>query len=414
MLYYLLVKTKLENIMSKFVSLDDVSVQGKKVLIRVDLNVPMKDGKITNSERIIRSAPTIKELAEKGAKVIVLSHLGRPKGDGFEEEFTLKPIAAALAEALAKPVAFVSDCIGNIPKEAISNMKDGDIIMLENVRFYKAETKNDIEFTKQLAELGDLYVSDAFSAAHRAHSSTEGLAHLLPYAAGRLMEAELDALEKALGNPATPVAAIVGGAKVSTKLDVLNNLVKKVQYVIIGGGMANTFLYAMGHNIGTSLAEKEMVEQCNTIMKAAAENNSQLVLPVDAVVADKFSNDANIKICGIKEIPADYMILDAGPKSVENFINEVLKKSKTLIWNGPLGAFEMPNFAKATKALAEFVAESTQKGNLISIAGGGDTVAALDEFGLADKLTYISTAGGAFLEWMEGKELPGVVALLKK
>ncbi|MCL2567119.1 MAG: phosphoglycerate kinase [Alphaproteobacteria bacterium] len=400
--------------MSKFVSLDDVSVQGKKVLIRVDLNVPMKDGKITNSERIIRSAPTIKELAEKGAKVIVLSHLGRPKGDGFEEEFTLKPIAAALAEALAKPVAFVSDCIGNIPKEAISNMKDGDIIMLENVRFYKAETKNDIEFTKQLAELGDLYVSDAFSAAHRAHSSTEGLAHLLPYAAGRLMEAELDALEKALGNPATPVAAIVGGAKVSTKLDVLNNLVKKVQYVIIGGGMANTFLYAMGHNIGTSLAEKEMVEQCNTIMKAAAENNSQLVLPVDAVVADKFSNDANIKICGIKEIPADYMILDAGPKSVENFINEVLKKSKTLIWNGPLGAFEMPNFAKATKALAEFVAESTQKGNLISIAGGGDTVAALDEFGLADKLTYISTAGGAFLEWMEGKELPGVVALLKK
>jgi phosphoglycerate kinase len=374
----------------------------------------MKDGKITNSERIIRSAPTIKELSEKGAKVVVLSHLGRPAGTGFEEEFTLKPIAAALAEALGKPVEFISDCIGDIPKAAISNMKDGDIIMLENVRFYKAETKNDVEFTKQLAELGDLYVSDAFSAAHRAHSSTEGLAHLLPYAAGRLMEAELDALEKALGNPATPVAAIVGGAKVSTKLDVLNNLVKKVQYVIIGGGMANTFLYALGHNIGTSLAEKEMVEQCNTIMKAAAENNSQLVLPVDAVVADKFSNDANIKVCGIKEIPEDYMILDAGPESVKNFINEVLKKSKTLIWNGPLGAFEMPNFAKATKDLAEFVAEATQSGNLISIAGGGDTVAALDEFGLADKLTYISTAGGAFLEWMEGKELPGVAALLKK
>ncbi|MDR2008144.1 MAG: phosphoglycerate kinase [Alphaproteobacteria bacterium] len=400
--------------MSKFVTLDDVSVAGKRVLIRVDLNVPMKDGKITSFERIIRSAPTVKELSDKGAKVIVLSHLGRPQGTGYEEEFTLKPIAAALADALSKPVGFVSDCVGDIPKQAISQMKDGDIIMLENVRFYKAESKNDIEFTKQLAELGDLYVSDAFSAAHRAHSSTEGLAHLLPYAAGRLMEAELDALEKALGNPATPVVAIVGGAKVSTKLDVLNNLVKKVQYVIIGGGMANTFLYAMGHNIGTSLAEKEMVEQCNTIMKNAAAHNSQLVLPIDAVVADKFSNDANTKICSIKEIPDDYMILDAGPKSVENFIESVLKQSKTLIWNGPLGAFEMPNFAKGTRALAEFVAEATVAGNLVSIAGGGDTVAALDEFGLADKLTYISTAGGAFLEWMEGKELPGVVALLKK
>ncbi|MDR0484352.1 MAG: phosphoglycerate kinase [Alphaproteobacteria bacterium] len=400
--------------MSKFVSLDDVEVQGKRVLIRVDLNVPMKDGKITNNERIVRSAPTIKELSEKGAKVIVLTHLGRPNGDGFEAEFTLKPIAENLAEVLKKPIGFATDCIGDTPKQAIATMKDGDIIMLENVRFYKAETKNDPEFTKQLAELGDLYVSDAFSAAHRAHSSTEGLAHLLPYAAGRLMEAELDALEKALGNPASPVVAIVGGSKVSTKLDVLNNLVKKVQYVVIGGGMANTFLYALGHDVGTSLCEKDMVDQCNTIMESAAKNHSQLVLPVDAVVADKFDNNANTQICDVKAIPEGYMMLDVGPKSAENFINTVLKESKTLIWNGPLGAFEMPNFAKGTKAIAEYVAEATVSGKLISIAGGGDTVAALSEFGLSDKLTYISTAGGAFLEWMEGKELPGVVALLKK
>lgn len=399
---------------TKFVTLDEVEAKGKRVLIRVDLNVPMKDGKVTSPERIIRSAPTIKELSDKGAKVIVLSHLGRPKGDGFEEGFSLKPIAEALSEVLGKPVAMVSDCIGDVAKEAISKMRDGDIVMLENVRFYKAETKNDPEFTKQLAELGDLYVSDAFSASHRAHSSTEGLAHLLPYAAGRLMQAELEALEKALGNPTKPVTAIVGGAKVSTKLDVLNNLSKKVDYIIIGGGMANTFLYALGFSVGNSLCEKEMVDQCNEIMSSASVSNCQLVLPTDAIVADRFDNDAKTEICKVKEISMDGMILDAGPKSTENFINEVLAKSKTVIWNGPLGAFEMPNFAKSTKAVAEFIAKSTQEGNMVSIAGGGDTVAALSQFGLSDKITYISTAGGAFLEWMEGKELPGVICLLKK
>ncbi len=399
---------------TKFVTLDEVEVQGKKVLIRVDLNVPMKDGKITSAERIIRSAPTIKELSEKGAKVIVLSHLGRPKGDGFEAEFSLKPISEALSEVLNKPVSFAKDCVGSIAKSAISDMKDGDILMLENVRFYKAETKNDKEFTKQLADLADLYVSDAFSASHRAHSSTEGVAHLLPYAAGRLMQAELEALEKALGNPATPVTAIVGGSKVSTKLDVLNNLTKKVDYIIIGGGMANTFLYALGFNVGNSLCEKEMVEQCNNIMFSASEHKCQLVLPLDAIVADKFDNDADTKICSVKEIPENYMMLDVGPKSTSTFINEVLSKSKTLIWNGPLGAFEMSNFASGTKTLAEFIAKRTTEGNLISIAGGGDTVSALSTFGLADQITYISTAGGAFLEWMEGKELPGVVCLLKK
>lgn len=400
---------------TKFVSLDDVKVQGKKVLIRVDLNVPMKDGKITGFDRIIRSAPSIKELSEKGAKVIVLSHLGRPSGTGVREpEFSLKPIAEVLSKELAKPVAFATDCVGDIAKDTISKMNDGDIVMLENVRYYKAETKNDIEFTKQLAELGDLYVSDAFSASHRAHSSTEGLAHLLPYASGRLMQAELEALEKALGNPSTPVTAIVGGAKVSTKLDVLNNLTKKVQYIIIGGGMANTFLYAMGLNIGKSLCEKEMVEQCNEIMESASKNNCQLVLPVDGIMADKFDNDATIKVCSVKEIPEDMMMLDVGSESSKNFISEVLSKSKTLIWNGPLGAFEMPNFAKGTKEVAEFIATQTEKGDLVSIAGGGDTVKALETFGLSEKITYVSTAGGAFLEWMEGKELPGVACLLKK
>ena len=405
---------------SKFVTLDEVDVKGKKVLIRVDLNVPMKDGEIKDLTRIEKSAPTIKELAEKGAKVIVLSHLGRPAGvyegdNQREPEFSLKPVAEALSKVLGKPVNFAADCIGDVAKEAIDKINDGDIVMLENVRYYKAETKNDPEFTKQLAELGDLYVSDAFSASHRAHSSTEGLAHLLPYAAGRLMQAELEALEKALGNPATPVTAIVGGAKVSTKLDVLNNLSKKVQYIIIGGGMANTFLYAMGQNIGEkSLCEKEMVDQCNTIMETAAQNGCQLVLPVDAVAADSFSNDATIVKCENKDVPKEYMILDAGEKSVENFINEVLSKSKTVIWNGPLGAFEMSNFSSGTKAVGEFIAESTSKGDLVSIAGGGDTVKALNDFGLSDKITYISTAGGAFLEWMEGKELPGVACLLKK
>jgi phosphoglycerate kinase len=398
---------------NKFVTLNDIDVQGKRVLIRVDLNVPMKDGKVSSKERIIRSAPTIKELSEKGAKVIVLSHLGRPEGTGFEAEFSLKPVAEALAEALGKTVQFASDCVGEVAKSAISKLNNGEIVMLENVRFYKAESKNDIAFTKQLAELGDIYVSDAFSAAHRAHSSTEGLAHLLPYAAGRLMQAELEALEKALGNPQKPVLAIVGGAKISTKLDVFHNLVKKVQYIIIGGGMANTFLYATGVNIGESLCEKDMADECLKIINTAKQHGCQLVLPVDSVAGKDLKEGTETKLVENGKLPEGFKIFDAGDKSISNFI-EVVKTCKTLIWNGPLGAFEIKPFDKATNEVAKVAGNLSTQGKLVTISGGGDTVSALQQAGVYNQFTYISTAGGAFLEWMEGKELPGVVCLLKK
>ena len=398
--------------MTNFITLDDISVENKKVLIRLDLNVPIKDGKILNKERILRSTPSIKELSNKGAKVIILSHLGRPSGDGFESEFSLKPIAKALEECLGKKVSFADDCIGDKAKDAINNLQSGDILMLENVRFYKAETKNDPDFTKKLASLGDIFVSDAFSASHRAHSSTEGLAHLLPYAAGRLMEEELKALQQALENPKKPVLAIVGGAKISTKLDVFHNLVKKVQYIIIGGGMANTFLYANGVNVGESLCEKDMKDECLNIISEAKSNNCQIILPVDGVVANDLKEGVSTYNVANGNLSSGQKIFDAGEKSIINFI-DVIKQVKTLIWNGPLGAFEIKPFDNATNEVAKIVAELTNKQQLISIAGGGDTVSALQNANVDRSFTYISTAGGAFLEWMEGKKLPGVICLEK-
>ncbi len=397
----------------KFVSLDDVVVDNKRVLIRVDLNVPIKNSKISDMERIVRSAPTIKELSEKGAKVIVISHLGRPKGEGFEEEFSLRPVAEALSKVLEKKVLFAEDCIGEVALNAVSALQPGDILMLENVRFHKEESKNDKEFTKKLAALGELYVSDAFSAAHRAHSSTEGLAHLLPYAAGRLMQGELEALEKALGNPSKPVTAIIGGAKVSTKLDVFFNLVKKVNYIIIGGGMANTFLYSLGVDVGDSLCEKDMADSCMKIINDAKHNHCQLVLPADFCSAKELKEGVETIIGENNSLQEGYKIMDAGPKSTKNFI-EVIKLSKTLIWNGPLGAFEISPFNTSTNSVAKEVAALTVGGSLVSIAGGGDTVSALHSAGVYDSFTYVSTAGGAFLEWMEGKQLPGVICLLKR
>lgn len=399
--------------MSKFITLNDISVEGKVVLIRLDLNVPMKNGVVTNKERIIRSTPSITELSQKGAKVVILSHLGRPKGDGFEEEFTLKPIASALSETLGKTVHFATDCIGDAAKDAISKLNNGDILMLENVRFHKAETKNDIDFTKKLASLGDIFVSDAFSASHRAHSSTEGLAHILPYAAGRLMEAELTALEQALGNPQKPVLAIVGGAKISTKLDVFHNLVKKSQYIIIGGGMANTFLYANGIDVGESLCEKDMKDECLKIISEAKSHGCQIVLPVDATCAKELKEGQTTSNVQNGNWQNGEKIFDAGSQSIINFI-DVIKQCKTLIWNGPLGAFEIKPFDKATNEVAKEVASLTSAGKLVSIAGGGDTVSALQNANVDSQFTYISTAGGAFLEWMEGKDLPGVICLLKK
>jgi phosphoglycerate kinase len=397
----------------KFITLDDINVSDKRVLIRVDLNVPMKNGKVVNAERIIRSCPSIKELASKNAKVIVLTHLGRPSGAGYEEEFSVKPLVEELSKALGKDVKYVKDCIGSEVESEIAKLKGGDILMLENVRFYKAETKNDVEFTKKLASLGDIYVSDAFSASHRAHSSTEGLAHHLPYAAGRLMQGELDALEKALGNPEKPVLAIVGGAKISTKLDVFHNLVKKAQYIIIGGGMANTFLYANGYDIGKSLCEKDMKDECLKIIAEAKDCGCQLVLPVDATVATEIKLGIETLNVEHGKLPEGYEVFDAGTQTIANFI-EVVKKCKTVIWNGPLGVFEVAPFDNGTNSVAKVVAELSRDGKLVSISGGGDTVSALQNAGVYADFTYISTAGGAFLEWMEGKDLPGVVCLLKK
>ncbi|MFL1780358.1 Phosphoglycerate kinase [Candidatus Hepatincolaceae symbiont of Richtersius coronifer] len=397
---------------NKFVTLEDLEVKGKKVLIRVDVNVPMKDGKITNDDRIVKSAPTIKELSDKKAKVIVISHLGRPAGKGYEEEFSLKPVALALEKAVGKKVAFAKDCIGEETKKLIDKMEDGEILMLENVRFYAEESKNDPKFTAKLAELGDLYISDAFSAAHRAHSSTEGLAHLLPHAAGRLMEAELKALEQALGNPKKPVLAIIGGAKISTKLDVLHNLVKKVDYIIVGGGMANTFLYAKGNDIGKSLCEKNMKDECLKIIEEAKRHNCTLVLPVDARIALTLEKNVTTKNIMHGSLPEGYEIFDSGDQSIESFIN-LIKNVKTLIWNGPLGVFEVTPFDTATFSLAKAAAALTKEGKLVTIAGGGDTVSALQIAGVYNDFTYVSTAGGAFLEWMEGKQLPGVICLEK-
>jgi phosphoglycerate kinase len=391
-----------------FRTIDKLDVKGKRVLVRSDLNVPTKDGKVTDTTRIDRSAATLAELAARGAKVVVLTHFGRPKGR--EDKYSQKLLLEPLAKAVGKTVAWADDCIGPAAERVIAGLKEGDVALLENVRFHPEEEKNDPAFAKALAALGDIYVNDAFSTAHRAHASTEGLAHLLPAAAGRLMQAELEALGKALEHPEKPVAAVVGGAKVSTKLDLLGNLVARVDYLIIGGGMANTFLFAMGKPVGKSLCEKEMADTAQDIIAKAKAAKCQIILPVDVVVAAAFAENAANRVVSIDQVPDDMMILDAGPASVDAIV-ERIGGCKTLVWNGPLGAFEIEPFDKATNRVAQAAAALTAQGKLLTVAGGGDTVAALAKAGVEDKFTYVSTAGGAFLEWLEGKALPGVAAL---
>ncbi len=396
--------------MAGFKTLDDLGeVKGKRVLVRVDLNVPVADGKVSDATRIERVAPTITELSGRGARVILLAHFGRPK-EGPDAALSLAPIAEATAQVLGRPVAFASDCIGDAATKAVAAMNDGDVLLLENTRFHKGEEKNDPEFTKALAANGDIYVNDAFSAAHRAHASTEGLAHLMPAYAGRTMQAELEALEKGLGNPVRPVVAIVGGAKVSTKIDLLMNLVKKVDALVIGGGMANTFLAARGTDVGKSLCEHDLAGTAKQIMIEAAQSGCAIILPSDGVVAREFKANAANETVAIDKVPADAMILDVGPKTIET-VNQWIDRAATLVWNGPLGAFEIAPFDRATVSAAKHAAARSKEGKLVSVAGGGDTVAALNHAGVADDFTYVSTAGGAFLEWMEGKPLPGVDVL---
>jgi phosphoglycerate kinase len=397
--------------MGSFRTLDQADVKGKRVLLRVDLNVPMESGKVTDATRIERVAPTITELAGKGAKVIILAHFGRPKGPDPKE--SLKPVAAAVEQVVKRPVAFAEDCIGPKAEAAVAAMKPGEILCLENTRFHKGEEKNDPAFVTELARLGDLWVNDAFSAAHRAHASTEGLGHKLPGYAGRTMQAELEALDRALGTPKRPVVAIVGGAKVSTKLDLLENLITKVQGLVIGGAMANTFLHAQGLNVGKSLVEKDLADTARRILDKAERASCAIILPVDATVAFHFQAHAPSQAYGVDAIPADGMMLDVGGQSVERVMGAI-DDAATLVWNGPMGAFEMQPFDRGTVAVARHAAARTKAGKLISVAGGGDTVAALNAAGVADSFTYVSTAGGAFLEWMEGKALPGVEVLRQK
>ena len=392
-----------------FRTLDRLDAAGRRVLLRADLNVPVRDGKISDLTRIERLSPTIEELLAKGAKVVVCSHFDRPKGKRVPE-MSLRPMAEALSLVLGKPVGFAADCIGAAAEHAIANMANGDAIVLENTRFHAGEEKNDPGFSAALAKLADVFVNDAFSAAHRAHASTEGVAHLLPAYAGRLMQAELEALDAALGHPLRPVAAIVGGSKVSTKLELLGNLVTKVDVLVIGGAMANTFLAAQGKAVGTSLQEADMHGIARDILAAAAKAGCEVVLPVDAVVARAFQPNPPTETVGVDAVPAGSMILDVGPVTTAALIAR-LPSLKTLVWNGPLGAFETPPFDTATMALAHAVADATSRGALRSVGGGGDTVSALRQAGAIDKLTYVSLAGGAFLEWLEGKTLPGVAAL---
>ncbi len=391
-----------------FKTLDDLGdIRGKTVLVREDLNVPMADGAVTDDTRLRATVATLGELADKGAKVLILAHFGRPKGQP-SEEFSLKKLAAPLSHVLGRPVNYI-DWEGD--KAAVAGMQPGDIAVLENTRFFGGEEKNDPAVIERFASLGDIYVNDAFSAAHRAHASTEGLAHALPAYAGRAMEAELKALEKALGKPEHPVAAVVGGAKVSTKLDVLKHLVGKVDHLIIGGGMANTFLAARGVAVGKSLCEHDLTATADEILENADKSGCTVHLPYDVVVSKEFAaNPPSLRTCNVHEVAADEMILDVGPAAVEA-LADVLKTCRTLVWNGPMGAFETEPFDTATVALAKTAAALTREGSLVSVAGGGDTVAALNHAGVAGDFSYVSTAGGAFLEWMEGKELPGVAAL---
>ena len=391
-------------------SIDDLDVAGKRVLLRGDLNVPMADGRVSDTTRIDRLAPTIAELANKGARVVLMSHFGRPKGRR-DPAMSLAPLVAPLSDALdGKDVVFVEDCVGPAAEHAVGALADSDVALLENLRYHAGEEANDPVFAEALARLGDVYVNDAFSAAHRAHASTEAIARLLPAAAGRLMQAELAALAKALDAPERPVGAIVGGAKVSTKIDLLSNLVTKVDLLIIGGAMANTFLHALGTDVGKSLCEREMADTALDIMAAADGFGCDIGLPTDVVVAREFKEGAPHDHVPLAAVPADAMILDVGPGTATALAAQ-LGALKTLVWNGPLGAFEVPPFDAGTVAVAQAAADLTRAGQLVTVAGGGDTVAALTQAGVVDDFTYVSTAGGAFLEWLEGKELPGVAAL---
>jgi phosphoglycerate kinase len=391
-------------------TLDDMDLAGKTVLTRVDINVPMENGVVTDATRIEKIVPTVKDIQAGGGKVVLLAHFDRPKGK-VVPEMSLGHVQEALAQALGCKVVFAADCMGDVAKAAIDAASPGDVVLLENTRFHAGEEKNDADLARAMAALGDVFVNDAFSAAHRAHASTAGIAHLLPAAAGRLMEAELRALESALGKPVRPVVAVVGGAKVSTKLDLLGNLVSKVDHLVIGGGMANTFLVAGGTEVGKSLAERDMADTARAIMAKAEAAGCTIHLPLDVVVAREFRAGAANETVAVDACPADAMILDAGPATVAA-LEGVFTGAKTLIWNGPLGAFEIEPFDAATNAAARSVAALTKAGKLVSVAGGGDTVAALNKAGAAGDFSFISTAGGAFLEWMEGKELPGVAALM--
>ena len=395
--------------MPSFKTIDDLQVSGKTALVRVDYNVPLRDGRVTDTTRIARSKPTIDDLIERGAKVVLLAHFGRPKGEP-NVEMSLRPVAEAAGEVLDRPVAFAEDSIGPAAETAVEQLAPGNVLLLENLRFHAGEEANDPAFADNLARLGDLYIDDAFSAAHRAHASVEGLARRLPAAAGRLMQQELDALGRTLENPERPVAAIVGGAKVSTKLDLLGNLVGKVQLLIVGGGMANTFLHALGVDVGASLCEAEMAGTVGDIVRTAKAQDCDILLPTDALVAKKLAANAPYDTVSIKNVPADQMILDVGPATADHIVKR-LADCKTLVWNGPLGAFEFPPFDSGTNAVAKAVADDSEQGRLLTVAGGGDTVAALANAQALERFSYVSTAGGAFLEWLEGKMLPGVKAL---
>ena len=393
----------------KFRTLDEADAAGKRVLVRVDFNVPMEDGRVSDDTRLRAALPTIQDLRKMSARVILLSHFDRPKGRRVPS-MSLKPLAPLLSKLLSVPVAFADDCIGHEALDAVAKLGNGDVLLLENLRFHAGEEQNDPEFARELAMLGDLYVDDSFSTAHRAHASTEGIAHILPSYAGRSMQRELEHLEKALGSPERPVMGVVGGAKVSTKLDLLNNLVGKLQFLAIGGGMANTFLFAQGHDVGASLCEKDMADTAREILGKAKAAGCHIILPTDVVVAEKLASDAPNRVTDLRQIRPEERIFDVGPNSLAQIL-DAMSQARTLVWNGPLGVFEVPPFDKGTLEAARKAAALAKSGKLVAVAGGGDTVAALNAAGVADDFTFVSTAGGAFLEWMEGKTLPGVAVL---
>jgi phosphoglycerate kinase len=403
------IEPRTDSLMTAFKTLDDLDARGRTVLVRLDLNVPMKDGRVTDVTRIERILPTVRELRDEGAKVVILAHLGRPKGRR-ESSMSLEPVAVALGDALGARVAFAEDCVGEAAESAVGRLDDGDVLLLENLRFHAGEEKNETEFADALAALGEAYVNDAFSCSHRAHASVVGLAERLPAHAGRLMQAELEALTKALSEPERPVAAVIGGAKISTKLDLLSNLIERADVLILGGGMANTFLLAKGFGIGRSLAEADMVGTAREIIDKAARQSCEIMLPSDGRTAKEFKEDAGAEVHPVEETPEDVMILDIGPDS-ERAMAARIESCRTVVWNGPLGAFELPPFDQGTNAVARAVAHRTEADGLLSVAGGGDTLAALRHAGVLEKMSYVSTAGGAFLEWLEGKDLPGVAAL---